>query len=293
MAKISAFRARLEECAADPRATVIALHCSGAGGAMWQPLRNALGSDVRLLSPDLYGAADGPDWPGDSAFSLDAEAAPIIGMIDNSPQPVHLVGHSYGGAVALYAALKRPSRIASLALYEPANFHLLKSADGIEYGEILWLARDVDALLLRGDHRGAMKRFVNYWNGAGAWDLMSPDAQRALMQWAPKAALDFRALLEGPGASSRFDWLDVPCHIVSGERSPDPVREIARIVCDQMPNSTMSVLPGAGHMGPITHGAEVAARMAGHIRRHQPVDPMSTIQEENSSPRFLEASIAK
>ncbi len=293
MVRSGSFGALFNEGTAGPNETVIALHCSGASGAMWQALRDALGGDTCFWAPDLYGAAGGPEWPGEGAFSLDAEAAPIIGAMDSSAHSFHLVGHSYGGAVALYVALKRPNRTASLTLYEPASFHLLKAADGIEYGEILWLARDVDALLLRGDHRGAMKRFVNYWNGAGAWDLMSPDAQRALMQWAPKAALDFRALLEGPGASSRFDWLDVPCHVASGERSPDPVREIARILCDQMPNSAMSVLPGAGHMGPITHGAEVAARMASHIRRHLRLEPTLTTKDLGSSPRFLEASIAK
>jgi len=39
---------------------------------------------------------------------------------------VHLVGHCYGGVLALHVALARLDRIASMALYKPSAFQLLK-----------------------------------------------------------------------------------------------------------------------------------------------------------------------
>jgi pimeloyl-ACP methyl ester carboxylesterase len=251
-------------------ASVIALPCSGAGGVMWRDLRAALGGDTRLLTPELYGAANGPVWPGTRAFTLEDEAAPIVQLIDAADGAVHLVGHSYGAAVALQVALARPERVAGLTLYEPAAFQLLQPSDGIEYAEITWLARDVEVSLARGDVRGAMQRFVNYWGGAGSWDQLSEMAQRDLMRWAPKAPLDFRALLDRQTRASRYDELDMQCRIISGDRSPEPVREIAGILCDVMPNCEIKKLAGAGHMAPFTHGAEVAALMAEHIRSHLP-----------------------
>jgi pimeloyl-ACP methyl ester carboxylesterase len=251
-------------------ATVIALPCSGAGGAMWQALRAALGDDFRLLTPELYGAASGPVWPGARAFTLEDEAAPIVGLIDAAEGAVHLVGHSYGAAVALQVALARSERVAGLTLFEPAAFQLLQPIDGIEYAEITGLARDVEVMLVCGDARGAMRRFVNYWGGAGAWDQMTEEAQRALMRWAPKAPLDFRALLGRPVRALRYEDLGMPCRIISGDRSPDPVREIAGILCETMPHCELMKMTGAGHMAPFTQGVEVADLIADHVRSLRP-----------------------
>ena len=51
---------------------------------------------------------------------------------------------------------------------------------------------------MRGDYRRAAAAFVDYWNGSGTWDAMRPEVQNALIRWAPKGTLDFRALIEEP-----------------------------------------------------------------------------------------------
>jgi pimeloyl-ACP methyl ester carboxylesterase len=249
---------------------VIALHCSGTNGAMWQSLRDQLAGEALLLAPNLYGAVHGPVWPGYRAFSLDDETAPIVQLIDSCDAPVHLVGHSYGGAVALHAALARAHRIASLTLYEPAAFHLLRPIDGIEYAEIVGLARDVEVMLARGDACGAMRRFVNYWGGNGAWNGLTPDAQAALMRWAPKVTLDFRALLGQPIRPAYQEQLDIPCRIIVGGRSPAPTAEIGRLLAETMPDCRLSYLDDAGHMAPIAQADRIAAVIADHIRSHVP-----------------------
>jgi pimeloyl-ACP methyl ester carboxylesterase len=246
--------------------TAIALPCSGAGSGMWRYLHDHLNGQVRLLTPDLYGAADGPIWPGERAFSLDDEVAPIVQAIDGCDRGVHLIGHSYGAAVALHAALARPEKVSSLTLYEPAAFQVLRIADGVEYAEITGLARDVEVMLARGDVRGSMTRFVNFWGGAGSWDAMTPNAQAALMRWAPKASLDFRAVLAQSVQPSRYESLRMPCLIISGEQSPDPIREIAKILYTIMPDCQLKVLEGIGHMGPFTHGSHTAKIIADHIQ---------------------------
>ncbi len=158
-------------------ATLIALHCSGASGDMWQPLRDRMGVGSRMLAPDLHGARNGPAWHGNRAFTLEDEAAPVVALIDAERRPVHLVGHSYGGAVALQVALARPAAVAGITLYEPSAFHLLGADDGAARAEIVDLAAEVGARLGRGDARGAMARFVTYWGGRDSWDGLRPDIQ--------------------------------------------------------------------------------------------------------------------
>ena len=76
-----------------------------------------------------------------------------IEIIDRSDGQVHLVGHSYGGGVALRAAVERPDRIASLTLYEPSAFHLLRAMGARAAGalaEILALAaRTAEGVITR------------------------------------------------------------------------------------------------------------------------------------------------
>lgn len=97
-------------------APVIALHCSGAGAAQWRQLGDVLDSRYELLTPEHYGCDSVGPWSGERAFTLADEAARTIGIIDRSDCKVPLVGHSYGGGVALRAAVERPNRIASLTL---------------------------------------------------------------------------------------------------------------------------------------------------------------------------------
>jgi pimeloyl-ACP methyl ester carboxylesterase len=110
------------------KSTVIALHCAGANGSEWRQLDTDLGPQFKLVAPNLIGNTGAERWSGKHAFTLSDEAASVVSEIDAADEPVHLVGHSYGGAVALRAAIERPARLASLMLYEPAAFHILKTS---------------------------------------------------------------------------------------------------------------------------------------------------------------------
>src|SRR5262245_47526377 len=107
------------------RERAIALHCSGAGAGQWRCLVEALGPGYEVLAPEHYGAESSGPWTGEHAFTIADEAARSIALIDESDDKVHLVGHSYGGGVALYVAIHRPDRIAGMTLYEPSRLPLL------------------------------------------------------------------------------------------------------------------------------------------------------------------------
>jgi pimeloyl-ACP methyl ester carboxylesterase len=247
---------------------VIALHCSGAGAAQWRSLAETLGGEYEVAAPEHYGCESAGTWSGEHAFALEDEAARTIALIDRGEGKVHLVGHSYGGGVALHVALARPDRIASMALYEPSAFHLLRqmgAAAASAHAEISGLAGRIAEGVLSGDHRGAMAAFVSYWNGSEGWTAMRPSLQQALIRWAPKAPLDFRALMDEPVPSSSYRALDFPVLILRGEHAPPPTRLIAERLRDLLPSSRLLAIEGAGHMGPITHAAEVAGLIARHI----------------------------
>jgi pimeloyl-ACP methyl ester carboxylesterase len=248
--------------------TVIALHCSGSGAAQWRKLGEALGSRHAFVAPEHYGCDSTGPWSGERAFTLADEAARTIGIIDASRGKVHLVGHSYGGGVALRAAVERPERIASLTLYEPSAFHLLKTmgAHGAHaLAEIIAISKHTADGVSCGDYRRAAASFVDYWGGRGAWEALRPSVQAALTRWAPKAPLDFRALLDERTPASAYTSLGVPALILRGQHAPLPTRAIAERLPMLLPAARLAIVEGAGHMGPLTHADQVNATIVRHI----------------------------
>ena len=261
---INMFRSALPACCE----RVIALHCSGGGASQWLCFAEMLGSRYEVLTPEHYGCETSGPWTGEHAFTIADEAAKTIALIDDSEARVHLIGHSYGGAVALFAALSRPNRIASLSLYEPAAFHLLRQMGErgeAPHAEITGVAQRICEGVVTGDYRRAVAAFVDYWNGTGAWDMMRAGVQSALIRYAPKGPLDFEAAINDPTPASAYRELYFPVLILRGEHTRLPTRVIAEGLSELLPINRLVVINGAGHMGPLTHTSEVSALIRRHI----------------------------
>lgn len=259
------------------RPVVIALHCSGGDGNQWRKLARELAPSFDLIAPSFIGTDPLSPWLGQHRFRLADEAERILAIIDACEAPVHLVGHSYGGGVALRVAMSRPDRIASLSLYEPSAFHLLRQLGRraeAELGEIEGLARSISEGLSTGAYIQATAGFVDYWNGVGCWASLREPIRDSLVRWLPYAALHFHALLweTMPLAAMR---VPVPTLILRGEHALPPSRLIAELLADET-GTLATIVPGAGHMGPATHAADVNALIVDHITSAQamvsPVD---------------------
>lgn len=250
--------------------TVIALHCSGSAGRQWKKLASALDDRCRLIAPDLIGGEAVALWRDGGRFRLADETAPLVDIVDAQDGPVHLVGHSYGGAVALRLACERPARIASLSLYEPSAFFLLRwmGAKGRPaLAEIHSLSAGVSRDVAAGDYSAAACRFVDYWNGAGAWAGMKMQSQAELIGYVAKAPLEFGALIDEPTRPFAFSRLTCPVLLMRGARAPAPTARIAQELLSIMRDAVLEEIPGAGHMGPFSHAEQVSALIAAHVLR--------------------------
>ena len=86
--------------------TTLLLHSSGLTGRQWRGLIRELPGP--RLAPTYSGYPGGPSWTEGPAWEADTEV--ILQILDGLEGPVDLVGHSYGGAVALRVAVRRPDR---------------------------------------------------------------------------------------------------------------------------------------------------------------------------------------
>lgn len=59
--------------------------------------------------------------------------------------------------------------------------------------------------------------------------------------------------------------LTCPVLLLRGEHAPAPTRLIAETLADVLPQGRLHVVPGCGHMGPLTHARLVVPSMVSHI----------------------------
>ena len=250
----------------EPRDTLICLHCSASSGRQWKALADSLASDVTVLTPDLLGYGRTP-WPAGAPLSLDDEVDHLAPLITAQAGRIHLLGHSYGGAVALQIALRWPDRIKSLTLYEPVRFRLLLDSPAmtpLAY-EVIRLARSVQRMAGPAP-ADAAARFVDYWSGDGAWAKISPARRQALALRMPKVGAEFTAALEDGARDVDYARLRMPVRLLGGDRSPAPVRVILERLAHLVPNVDRVTLTGLGHMGPIEAPERIALALPTIVR---------------------------
>ncbi len=102
----------------DGPAQILAVHGLTGHGQRWQTLATRHLAGVSILAPDLLGHGRS-SWA--APWTLDANVAALADLlVREAAHPVLVVGHSFGGAIALKLAAARPDLVASLVLLDPA-----------------------------------------------------------------------------------------------------------------------------------------------------------------------------
>jgi pimeloyl-ACP methyl ester carboxylesterase len=251
-------------------ASVVCVHSSASSGRQWGALQRRLADSHRVLAPDLYGSGDSPLWTGERGLTLADEVALLEPALQAAGRPFHLVGHSYGGVVALQAALADPGRVRSLVLIEPVMFGLLVADDPDQPAtrEILSVRQDTDAAVERGALGSAAERFIDYWMGPGSLAAMPSGRRAAAAAAMHDVRQEWSALFAETTPLAAYSALDVPTLLLTGSQSPASARRVTALLAGALPRVTVTELDGVGHMAPVTHPGLVNAAIEDHITRY-------------------------
>jgi pimeloyl-ACP methyl ester carboxylesterase len=249
------------------RETVVLLYGSAGSSALWRHTKSALRPSYRCIAPDLIGYGTSAAWPSYASFGLDAELRAIEPLLQCCAETFHLVGYSYGGVLALHLALANPPRVRSLTLIEPVFFAALKYAgDWTSYLQFCGV-RDEFVSTLAGDERElAMRRFVDFWMGDGAWTRLSADARANMLKVADKIVLDWQASFAADPGRARLSVLAARTLLVRGSDSPRPMRSLVDALHVIMPGSARTVVEGANHLLPLTYADVLTSAILTNLR---------------------------
>lgn len=241
--------------------TVVCLHANASTSGQWRGLMELLAPAHQVLAPDSYGSGKSPDWPSERVITLDDEVDFIEPVLARAAAPFVLVGHSYGAAVALKAALRQPGRVSALVLYEPTLFALIEAdaappnpAEGIR-AAVARAAAALDA----GDRNAAAGEFIDYWMGPGAWAATPAARQAPIAEAVTNVRRWAHALFSEPTPRAAFAALDMPVLYLLGARSTEAAKGVARLLMPVLSRLQSHTFDALGHMGPVTHPEVVNA----------------------------------
>ena len=230
------------------RPNVVLLHGALGFGDDWRAVEGALAPSCRVFVPDLLGGIAAPPVPDTARYGVAVEAASMLERIAArlvTRARVHLVGHDYGGVVALEMARQRPGAVAGLVLYEPTRFDLLTDPFDREF--VQSVRRSVGMLVARGFGAGAARMFHDFWHGPGRFDALDEAARDRLARAAPKLVLELQAMAEAPPGPSGDETRRIPATLVGGLRSFLITRRVLERLAGSLRHASLEWIDGDHH----------------------------------------------
>ena len=237
--------------AGDGADVVVLVHGSMDRGAGLLKLSRRLDDRFRVVRYDRrgYGRSAPHDGPFDMAGQVD-DLRQVIG--DAEPARCVVVGHSYGGNVALALADRHPDLVDAVVTYE-APLSWLPWWDGA----------GSSAMAAPGAPADAAERFMRTLIGDDRWERL-PSGTRSARRAEGVAMLgELADLRERPPWSA--ERILAPVLVMFGEHGRPHHRTGADQLAEMLPDARLEMVPGARHFGPNTHPDAVAARVLGFI----------------------------
>lgn len=270
---------RLQEVGEGP--PLLFLHGGpGAAGTAWAELAARL-PGFRCILIDRAGtglsAAHPLTGPGDVRQEAETLVPEILDALDIDR--AHLIGSSHGSYIALLSAAAHPDRVGLTVHFGCPGF--VEGMTLTAFDRLVLLPGAARLFTLEKPTRRSLERTLRQLGHTSS--LESGAFSEALLDWSVSIQRDtdtMRNELRSMAAMGSFrrgfdPWLTItsqvlgriasPSHFVWGEHDVYGGIEVARAVVDAMPEATLEVVPGAGHLVWLDDPDRAAAAVVSHI----------------------------
>ena len=241
---------------------LVLLHGFTGSGANWQHLVPLFAERYRTITIDLLGHGRTSAPPDPHRYGMAEVAADVAALLDAvAAQPVHLLGYSMGGRLALFMAVTAPERVRSLVLES--------SSPGLDTEEGRAARRQRDSALADSIEREGIPAFVGKWEKLplfASQNSLRESIRHALRQQrlrnrAPGLANSLRGMGTGrqPSLWGRLDQLNAPVLILAGAQD-EKFAAIGRRMAKLLPDARLEVVPEAGHTIHLEQPQEFSSR---------------------------------
>jgi len=244
--------------------TVVLIHGSASDLRTWSGVQAALRESHRVIAYSRR-----YHWPNqkisDGAdYSMPEHVDDLEGLLGHlDAVPVHLVGHSYGGFLALLLAIRAPQLVRSMVLCEPPVVSLFLSNPPrlAELGKLFLFRPRTAAPILkflfkgvlpataaakRGDMDAVMRVFGTAVLGAEAFQRMAPQRRSQVRDNLMKA--EFTGSGFAPLDSEEVQALELPTLLLNSQNGPRMFARLLDRLEELIPNVRRVEIPDASHI---------------------------------------------
>ena len=220
------------------RPLVVLVHGAMDRGAGMLQVSRRLDRRFRVLRYDRRGYGRSAPHPG--PFDMAGQVADLVDLLDGRRAAV--VGHSYGGNVALAAAQRHPRLVAGAVVYEsPLSW------------EPWWPGTTAGAVAMQQQHdpAEAAELFMRRLIGDARWEALPERTRRTRRAEGPAMVGELADLRRNQPWTA--DEVHVPVAVGYGTLGRPHHREAMAALSERLPDATLSVLDGCGHGAPTSH----------------------------------------
>ncbi len=230
---------------------VLLIHGTLMDYRSWGFQVGALASKYRVIAPSLRHFYP-ENWNGEGDdFSVEQHAKDLAVFIKGlNAGPVHLLGHSRGGDVALLLAKAEPELLLTLILADPAPLEGLFPKRPEAAAEAAARRAFISSALERlqqGDIDGGLEKFSDGTAGPGAWKATPEPMRQALRgnAWSIKSLLSDA---ETPFTCADAAAIKAPVLLITGEKSPRPYGVMLESLASCIKQHKKVTIPNAAHL---------------------------------------------
>ena len=231
---------------------VIFVHGASSDTRVWETQRNAIAGHYRFIAYSLR-YHEPNRWQDDGKlYGVQTHAEDLAAFIKLlNVGPVHLVGHSYGGAIVAQVALDHPELVKTITLEEAGIGSLLaESPDGKtlteEFSKVVATAKDT---VKSGDSIEALRNFVDYILGEkGGFVTLPPSIIDMFKANAKTLGPQLGALPPPTINCAKAGTIKAPTLILNGEHTIVRYKVINSVLKRCIPNNESIAIPEADHM---------------------------------------------
>jgi pimeloyl-ACP methyl ester carboxylesterase len=222
---------------------------SGSTASTWGSVTEELARIGRVITYDRRGYARSGGGPVRSISTHTIDAASLLELLDARPAVV--VGTSAGAAIAVDLAVRRPDLVRVVVAHEfPWRFtrHIPAASQARALASIGWFAllgRQADAA------EALLRSAYTYRDGGSAWDAFPEEWRSIARENARPALSDFLNSIRSYPSATDLASVKVPVLCTYGERSPDSMSRLFRLLASEIPTARVQRIEGAGHAAPF------------------------------------------
>jgi len=240
-----------KECGNGP--AVLFIPGSFSTPSAWTAMQKALPQQYRFVSTSLCGYGSTDETRSTDNFGMDHLVRTIEAVAKEIGEPVHLVGHSFGGTVAFASAISGTFDVLSITTFEANPVTMIYECGDHQLFEATKKISDEYEAAFHSGERDAAGRIIDFWGGDGSFDAMPKYVQEYCRQTTASNILDWHTAFSFKATISDYSTLSVPVLLARGAYSNLQMLKITETLQACIPNQRSAVIEDASHFLITSH----------------------------------------